>query len=497
MHKTGARSLLRGVSSLPIATGVQLCAPIAGAVAALGSGGNLTIKGFASTADEKIVVKCSPFRPHRLEPPSQEVETSGSELWEMLKTMTRMRRMELSADMLYKSKLARGFLHLADGQEAIPCGMEAALTFQDSMIQSYRTHLTYMGRGGTVKEVAAELMGRYTGAAKGIGGSMHLYKKENNFYGGAGIVGEQVPVGAGLAFAHQYRNDGSASFTLYGDGAANQGQIFEAFNIAALWNLPAVFVIENNHYGMGTAEARAAKSPRYYTRGDYVPGMWVDGMDVLAVKQATAFAKQHALEQGPLCLEMDTYRYHGTPSARKFVAVPLPLTPICTQHIVLHPIPLHLVISPPMCPLASPLATNESGHRPIDASILSSLPLLLSDSTPTTFILCAASSVLVLVAGHSISDPGSTYRTRDEIQGMRQTRDPIEHVKTLLKEHKFADATEIKRVEKEIRKEVNDEIEQAKKDDYPPTEFLWKNTYKDGLGAKMRPLEMGQPKIPV
>lgn len=409
MHKTGARSLLRGVSSLPIATGVQLCAPIAGAVAALGSGGNLTIKGFASTADEKIVVKCSPFRPHRLEPPSQEVETSGSELWEMLKTMTRMRRMELSADMLYKSKLARGFLHLADGQEAIPCGMEAALTFQDSMIQSYRTHLTYMGRGGTVKEVAAELMGRYTGAAKGIGGSMHLYKKENNFYGGAGIVGEQVPVGAGLAFAHQYRNDGSASFTLYGDGAANQGQIFEAFNIAALWNLPAVFVIENNHYGMGTAEARAAKSPRYYTRGDYVPGMWVDGMDVLAVKQATAFAKQHALEQGPLCLEMDTYRYHG----------------------------------------------------------------------------------------HSISDPGSTYRTRDEIQGMRQTRDPIEHVKTLLKEHKFADATEIKRVEKEIRKEVNDEIEQAKKDNYPPTEFLWKNTYKDGLGAKMRPLEMGQPKIPV
>jgi pyruvate dehydrogenase E1 component alpha subunit len=337
------------------------------------------------------------------------VETSKSELWQMLTTMTRMRRLELSADQLYKTKLARGFLHLADGQEAIPAGMEAGATFKDSMIQSYRDHLTYLGRGGTVKQVAAELMGRYSGASKGIGGSMHLYFREHNFFGGSGIVGEQVPIGAGLAFAHKYRKDGSVSFTIYGDGAANQGQIFEAFNIASLWDLPCVFVVENNHYGMGTAEARAAKSPKYFTRGDYMPGMWVDGMDVLAVKNAVQFAKQYALDKGPLILEMDTYRYHG----------------------------------------------------------------------------------------HSISDPGSTYRTRDEIQGIRKSRDPIEHVKTLLQEHGWAEATELKKHDKEVRAQVNAEIEEAKKGEFPPTEFLWKNTYKDGLGSKMRPMEIGQEKIPV
>ncbi|CAL8465323.1 g4858 [Coccomyxa elongata] len=318
-----------------------------------------------------------------------------------------MRRMELAADLLYKQKLARGFLHLADGQEAVPTGMEAALTFQDSIIQSYRDHCTFLGRGGTVKEVIAELLGKQTGAARGLGGSMHLYKREHNFFGGEGIVGTHVPLGAGLGFAHKYRNDGHVAFALYGDGAANQGQAAEAYNMAAIWELPVVFVIENNHYGMGTADRRAAKSAQYYTRGDYIPGVWVDGMDALSVKSATAFAKQYVLQHGPLMLEMDTYRYHG----------------------------------------------------------------------------------------HSISDPGSTYRTRDEIQGIRRARDPIEHVRTLLQEHGFADAQELKRIEKEVKKDVSDQIEEAKQDAQPPIENLWLNIYKDGLGAKMRPMEMGRPKI--
>eukprot|EP00891_Asterochloris_glomerata_P009427 jgi/Astpho2/9427/fgenesh1_pm.00145_%23_12_t len=350
-----------------------------------------------------------PMYGHRLEPPGREVKTSGKELMEMFKTMMRMRRVEIAADMLYKQKLARGFLHLADGQEAVPVGMEAALTFQDSVIQSYRDHLTFIGRGGTVKACFAELLGRVDGAARGLGGSMHMYKAENNFYGGEGIVGDQVPLGAGLAFAHKYRNDGSVAVTLYGDGAANQGQVAESFNMAAIWDLPCIFVCENNHYGMGTAERRASKSAAFYTRGDYVPGLWVDGMDALAVKHGFAFAKDYALKNGPIVLEMDTYRYHG----------------------------------------------------------------------------------------HSISDPGSSYRTRDEISGIRRARDPIEHIKDLITENNFVEGTELKKLEKEIRKEVDAEVEEAKKSPEPPIEDLWNNIYKAGLSAKLRPLTSDKPKIPL
>ncbi|KAK9764062.1 alpha subunit of pyruvate dehydrogenase [Basidiobolus ranarum] len=217
----------------------------------------------------------SDFITHNCEAPSLEVSFSKDELLQMYSEMNTVRRLEMSADAMYKAKMIRGFCHLCTGQEAVAIGMEKAITKKDHVITSYRCHGFTWIRGGSIKSVLAELMGRKDGISQGKGGSMHMFT--NRFYGGNGIVGAQVPLGAGLAFTSQYTDDGSCSFSLYGDGAANQGQVFEAFNMAKLWNLPAVFVCENNLYGMGTSANRSSASVDYFRRGDYIPGIKVNG----------------------------------------------------------------------------------------------------------------------------------------------------------------------------------------------------------------------------
>jgi len=246
-------------------------------------------------------------------PRAQDGPDSGA-LLGYYRNMLLIRRFEEKAGQLYGMGLIGGFCHLYIGQEAVVVGVQAALQQGDSVITSYRDHGHMLACGMDPKGVMAELTGRAGGYSKGKGGSMHMFSIEKRFFGGHGIVAAQVPIGTGIAFAHRYKNDGGISVTYFGDGAVNQGQVYESFNMAALWKLPVLYVIENNKYGMGTSVARASARQDLHLRGDAygIPGAEVDGMDVLAVHAAAEKAAAYVRSgKGPYILEMMTYRYRG------------------------------------------------------------------------------------------------------------------------------------------------------------------------------------------
>ncbi|XP_050295482.1 pyruvate dehydrogenase E1 component subunit alpha type II, mitochondrial-like isoform X2 [Anthonomus grandis grandis] len=346
-----------------------------------------------------------PYKLHKLEEgPSQHVTLTRDEALLMYTQMHTIRRMETSAGNLYKEKIIRGFCHLYSGQEAVAVGFKHALRPHDGVITAYRAHgWTYI-MGVPPIGVLSELTGRRTGCARGKGGSMHMYCE--NFYGGNGIVGAQVPLGAGIALAAQYKGTDGVCVALYGDGAANQGQDFEAYNMAKLWNLPCIFVCENNGYGMGTSAVRSSASTDYYTRGDYVPGIWVDGMDVLAVRQAARLAVNHCSSgKGPILIEAQTYRY----------------------------------------------------------------------------------------SGHSMSDPGTSYRTREEVQEVRQTRDPITSFKEKIISHNLVTAEEIKEIDAKIRAEIDDATKKAKAEKEIELDELSADVYCNNLEGDIRGISIFHP----
>ncbi|MEM9549994.1 MAG: pyruvate dehydrogenase (acetyl-transferring) E1 component subunit alpha [Pseudomonadota bacterium] len=322
---------------------------------------------------------------------SKKPNISADALKAYYRDMLLIRRFEEKAGQLYGMGLIGGFCHLYIGQEAVVVGLEAAADEGDKRITSYRDHGHMLACGMDPGGVMAELTGRVGGYSKGKGGSMHMFSKEKHFYGGHGIVGAQVPLGAGLAFADKYLGNDRVTFTYFGDGAANQGQIYETFNMAALWSLPVIFVIENNQYAMGTAQSRSTSTPDLYTRGAAfgIPGEMVDGMDVLAVKDAGERAVAHCRAgDGPFILEVKTYRYRG----------------------------------------------------------------------------------------HSMSDPAK-YRTREEVQRVREEKDAIEHVRDLLLTGGHASEDDLKAIDKEIKAIVNDSADFAKESPEPALEELWTDIY--------------------
>lgn len=240
--------------------------------------------------------------------------TEDKKLIKVLEQMMTIRSFEEAAATMYLEQEIRGFCHLCIGQEAIPSGIYSVFQNGDQIITSYRCHGFMVACGTDLGSIMAELIGKETGCSKGKGGSMHMFDVEKGFFGGHGIVGAQVPLGTGLAFANKYKKKKNVCFTLFGDGAVNQGQVYESFNMAALWKLPVVYIIENNGYAMGTSINRGcANSDIVYQRGESfgIPGKQVDGMNFLTLQKELKDAREYALTEGPILLEVKTYRYKG------------------------------------------------------------------------------------------------------------------------------------------------------------------------------------------
>jgi pyruvate dehydrogenase E1 component alpha subunit len=265
---------------------------------------------------KKAAVSSQPAAPEIERPPKpQRYKAGKDELLQLYREMLLIRRFEERAGQLYGLGLIGGFCHLYIGQEAVAVGLQSAMTVgKDSVITGYRDHGHMLAYGIDPKVIMAELAGRAAGISKGKGGSMHMFSVDHGFYGGHGIVGAQVPLGTGLAFKHKYAEDGGVCLTYMGDGAVNQGQVAEAFNMAKLWDLPVIYAIENNKYAMGTSVNRSHSEPLLYRHGESfrIPGLQVDGMDVLAVRGAAEVALEWVRGgKGPIIIEFMTYRYRG------------------------------------------------------------------------------------------------------------------------------------------------------------------------------------------
>ncbi|KAJ5669713.1 pyruvate dehydrogenase [Penicillium macrosclerotiorum] len=338
------------------------------------------------------------FQTYHLDSPPLYLQTTKGQLKKLYRDMITINRLEIAADNLYKQRKIRGFCHLSTGQEAVAVGIEHAISREDNLITAYRSHGFTLMRGGTIKSILGELLGRRDGIAHGKGGSMHMFAP--NFFGGNGIVGASVPLGAGIAFAQQYWDTNRVTINLYGDGAANQGQVHEAFNIAGLWNLPVIFGCENNKYGMGTSAERASAMTEFYKRGHHIPGLRINGMDVLAVLAAVRHGREYVKAgKGPLLHEYVTYRY----------------------------------------------------------------------------------------SGHSMSDPGVAYRTREELKKER-LNNPISNLRRTLLDWAVFTEEEAKAIEKDVRSTVSHETKLAEEMPVPDTRLdtLFQDIYVPGSEPPQR-----------
>jgi len=322
-----------------------------------------------------------------------EPAVSADDLLNFYREMLLVRRFEEKAGQMYGMGLIGGFCHLYIGQEAVVVGVEDTITAQDPVITSYRCHAHAIARGIDPRSVFAELTGRGAGISKGKGGSMHMFSPDDGFWGGHGIVGAQVPLGTGIAFALKYRESDRVCMTYFGDGASNQGQVYEAFNMAALWDLPVVYVIENNQYAMGTEVKRSTAEIELFKQGEGfgIPGIQCDGMDVIAVRDATREAVSFVRAgNGPMLIEMKTYRYRG----------------------------------------------------------------------------------------HSMSDPAK-YRTKEEVQEVRKTQDPIDQLKTRIVDGGHAEEATLKDIDREIKATVNEAAEFAQNAPEPDVSELFTDILAD------------------